>query len=90
MTGFADLSAIVRQDWREDAACIDARMPDGSPAPFVDPDAVEVAEYLIRRWCHRCPVVGPCNEFGEQQRREAWHVVYGGRLLLGKRKGGRK
>ena len=75
-----DVVALARQQWREDAACAGARLPDGSAAPFVDPPDLEVAEYLIRRWCHRCDVLSDCNAWADTVRPEPWLSVYGGRV----------
>lgn len=72
------MTDVAQQSWREDAACL------GSPHDFVDVAGVEVAEYLIRRYCHRCPVLSACAEYGVILRPEKWTAIYGGRLLWAK------
>lgn len=76
----ADLADAMHQGWRTEAACTGARMPDGTVAEFLDVPGAEVAEYLIRRYCHRCPVVGPCSVEGERLAPHRWPTVYGARL----------
>jgi len=70
-----DLGTDVRAAWREDSACA------GAPFEFVDVADLELAEYLIRRYCHRCPVLSECNDYADSLRPEKWLSVYGGRVL---------
>ncbi len=77
VSAVADLADLAAQDWREDAECV------GAPYEFVDVADVELAEYLIRRYCHRCPVLSACNAYAETLKPEPWPSVYGGRLIVG-------
>ncbi|MCA0332273.1 MAG: hypothetical protein LCI03_20605 [Actinobacteria bacterium] len=77
--GLDGVREAMLQPWREDAACADARMPDGTAAGFIDIGA-EQAEYVIRRFCHQCQVVGPCSAEGARLAPHAWPTVYGARL----------
>lgn len=74
------LRDAMHQEWRREAACAGARLPDGSPADFVDVDSAEAAEYLIRRFCHHCAVVCPCSAEAARLAPHAWNTVMGARL----------
>jgi hypothetical protein len=75
VVGMSRLSEVLNlawQAWREDAACA------GAPEEFVDPDPA-TADELIRRYCHRCSVVGHCRAQGDADAPHPWPVVMGAR-----------
>ena len=61
--------------WAEQAACA------GSDADFVDVSG-DLAEYLARRYCHRCEVIGDCSTFAESAV-PAVHGLWAARLHRG-------
>jgi hypothetical protein len=72
MSGLGDLADIARQTWREDAACL------ASGVEFVDVTE-PTGRRLITLFCHACPVVRECREYGDASAPHAWPSVYGAR-----------
>jgi hypothetical protein len=68
----ADLAALLFAVDLDDAACA------GAPVEFVDPSPADVDD-LIRDWCHHCPVVGRCREYGDTLAPHEWLTVMGAR-----------
>jgi hypothetical protein len=66
----ADALAAARW-WPATGACV------GTNTEFVDVDA-ETAEYVVRRFCHHCNVVGSCRELGDRGAPYPWRSVFGG------------
>lgn len=74
-----NLTAVLNlshQTWREDSACRDAWR---SGVEFVDPPPLEV-DGIIREFCWRCPVVGACRTFGDDNAPHRHAVIYGARF----------
>ncbi len=62
MSALDNLAALMRQEWRREARCSGAYAEGDEFAGVIDHDT---ARDLIRRYCWRCPVVGPCREVAD-------------------------
>jgi hypothetical protein len=72
MTGMTLIEAALAIP--EGAACA------GSGVEFVDPDPSDAPD-IVRTWCWKCPVVGPCRSIGDQLAPHRHPVIFGARLF---------
>jgi len=74
------LKPILKQDWMDDANCLDADTELFFPENAESPNMVKYAQTM---YCNPCPVRAECYEFGV---RTSSHGIWGGALITQQKK----